>query len=90
MGTPTPQELETALREAARMREQGVDEHYLAKAILNLHYRCGLLEKVLHAAENYLQSGMAEGEHTRLVKAIEQARAADDLGTHREHQTLGL
>ncbi len=43
-----------------------------------------------HAAENYLQSGMAEREHTQLVRAIEKARAVDDLGAHRERPALGL
>ncbi len=90
MGTPTEEELDEALKEAQRMREQGEDPHHVAKALLNLDYRNGFLINVLHAAENYLNSGMAEREHTQLVKAIEKARAADDLGAHRERPALGL
>ncbi len=90
MGKPTEEELEAALKEAQRMREQGEDPHHVAKALLNLDYRNGFLKSVLSAAENYLNSGMAEREHTQLIKAIEKARAADDLGAHRERPALGL
>lgn len=90
MGKPTSQELEEALQEAKRMREQGDDPHHVAKALLNMNYQRGFLDEVLHAAENYLQSGMAEREHTLLVKAIEKAREVDDQGAHRERPALGL
>jgi predicted transcriptional regulator len=90
MGKPTKQELEQALNEAQRMREQGQDPHHLAKALLNLNYQSGFLVKVLQAAENYLNSGMAEAEHTQLVKAIETARAVDALSAQAERPALGL
>ena len=90
MGKPTAEELDEAIKEAQRMREQGADPHYVAKALLNLNYQNGFLVGVLHAAESYLQSGMAEREHAQLVKAIEKARAVDDLGAHRERPALGL
>jgi len=90
MGKPTEEELEDALKEAQRMREQGEDPHCVAKALLNMNYQSGFLSDVLKAAENYLQSGMAEREHTLLIKAIEKARGVDDLGAHRERPTLGL
>jgi hypothetical protein len=90
MGKPTQRELDEALQEAKRMREQGEDMHHLAKTLLNLNYQNDFLLKVLRAAENYLQSGMAETEHMQLVKAIEKARTVDDLGAHRERPALGL
>jgi hypothetical protein len=90
MGKPTEEELGEALKEAQRMREQGEDPHHVAKALLNLNYQSGILIGVLHAAENYLQSGMAEREHTELVIALDKAREADDLGAHRERPALGL
>ena len=90
MGKPTGKEFAQALQEAQRMREQGEDSHYLAKTLLNLNYQKDFLLKVLYAAENYLQSGLAETQHTQLVKAIEKARAVDDLGAHRERPALGL
>jgi hypothetical protein len=90
MGKPTEEELGEALKEAQRMREQGEDPHHVAKALLNLNYQSSFLSGVLQAAESYLQSGMAEREHTQLVKAIEKAREVDDLGAHRERPALGL
>jgi hypothetical protein len=90
MGKPTKEELADALKEAQRMREQGEDPHHIAKALLNINYQSSFLGEVLRAAENYLQSGMAEREHTLLVKAIEKARAVDDLGAHRSRPSLGL
>ena len=90
MGKPTEEELGAALKEAQRMREQGEDPHHVAKALLNLNYQSSFLRGVLQAAENYLNSGMAEREHTLLVSAIEKAREVDDLGGHRERPALGL
>ena len=90
MGKPTAEELSHALQEAQRMREQGEDPHHVAKALLNLNYQTDFLLGVLTAAEAYLKSGLAETEHTRLIKAIENARAVDDLGAHRERPSLGL
>ena len=90
MGKPTKEELETALQEARRMREEGEDTHHVAKALLNIHYRNDYLQNVLRAVEDYLHSGLAETEHTRLLKAIEKAREADDLSSHRERPSLGL
>ena len=76
MGKPTPEEMETALTEAARMREQDEDDFYLGKSLLNLNYRMGFLEDVLAKADLYLHSGEGALEHADLVKAIERAREA--------------
>jgi hypothetical protein len=90
MAKPTEQELAAALEEAQRMREGGEDPHCVAKALLNLHYQSGFLISVLHAAEKYLQSGLAEREHAELIRAIDKFRAVDDIDAHRERSTLGL
>jgi hypothetical protein len=90
MGKPTEEEFAAALKEAQRMREQGEDPHHVAKALLNMNYQSSFLRGVLQAAENYLNSGMAEREHTLLLRAIEKAREVDDLGGHRERPALGL
>ena len=71
MGVPSKEELDTALKEAIRMREQGDDPHHLAKAFLNHNYRIEVLEKVLHAAELYMHSGQGGQEHSQLVRAID-------------------
>ncbi|MDT8404246.1 hypothetical protein [Sulfuriflexus sp.] len=73
MGKPTAAELQEALETAAQMREQDNDPHYVAKALLNLNYRMGYMEKVLHAAQLYLR-GLGEHEHAALQKAIDAAR----------------
>jgi hypothetical protein len=90
MGTPTEEELETALAAARRLRGTGDDPQFIAKALLNCHYQMTFLLDVLHAAEGYLRSGLAEHEHTRLQIAIDKAREIDDRGSHREQGTLGL
>lgn len=90
MGKPTEEEFAQALAEAKRMREQAEDTHYVARALLNLNYRNESLVRVLHAAEAYLRSGMAETEHTQLIRAIEQARAVDERCGHKEPAALGL
>jgi len=76
MGKPTPEELETALAEAARMREQGEDPVLLGKCLLNLNYRIRYLENVMRKANIYLHSGEGAVEHAELVTAIEQAETA--------------
>ncbi len=90
MGKPTDQELETALSEAKRLRESGQDAHFLGKSLLNCHYQNQFLLEVLHAADHYLRSGMAEAEHTRLLRAIDKAHQADNRSAHREQSTIGL
>ena len=76
MSKPTPEEMQTALTEAARLREQRKDDFYLGKALLNLNYRLGFLEDVLDKADLYLHSGEGAFEHSELVKSIERAREA--------------
>ena len=76
MGKPTAEEMEIALSEAARLREQGEDDHYLGKTLLNLNYRMGFLGDVLAKADLYLHSGEGALEHSELVKPIARAREA--------------
>lgn len=90
MAKPTEQELAEALALAKRMREQGKDPHFLAKSLLSHHYRLGYLEDVLRAVERYLHSGMAEEEHRRLLKTLEQARRAEARTANQSSNELGL
>ena len=76
MGKPTADELQQALDEAVRMRENDEDPQFIAKSLLNLQYRMGFLEKVMHAAELYLR-GEGGREHTLLLRAIEKAKQED-------------
>ena len=90
MGVPTKEELETALQEAARMREQGEDPHHIAKVLLNHNHRIDVLEKVLHAAELYLHSGHSAHEHAELLKAIKTAKHASSNTTDHDALDYGL
>jgi len=90
MGKPSEEELKKALAEASRMREQGDDPHFVAKALLNLHYRSKYLEKVLHAAEHYLHSGQAVHEHSLLVKAIDEYRAIEKRTAGEDDENFSL
>ena len=77
MGKPSKQELEIALDAAKRLRETGQDKYLMGKALLNLYYRMTYLERVMEVADHYLHSGLAEQEHTKLVRAIEAAKRAE-------------
>ncbi len=90
MGMPSKEELEQALAEAARMREQGDDPYHLAKALLNLNYQNEQLKHVLAAVELYFNSGMAVTEHQKLKKAIVTARNAIDRSGGIERESFGL
>jgi hypothetical protein len=76
MAMPTEDELKTALAEAGRMREQGEDTNYVAKALLNLNYQNEQLKEVLKIADKFLRTGMNVMDHQKLKKAIDNARRA--------------
>lgn len=90
MSKPTDEELKTALRRAMIMKENGQDPDYLAKSLLNHHYRIPYLLDVLFAADRYLNHGMADHEHTKLLSLIEKAKTAEDLTAKIEHYDFGL
>lgn len=90
MGMPSKEELEHALAEAVRMREQGDDPHHLAKVLLNLNYQNEQLKHVLASVELFLNSGMAVTEHQKLKKSIANARNAIDRTGGIEHESFGL
>ena len=88
--TPTAEELQIAIAEAQRMREQGDDEFHLAKALLNLHYRQQHYDALRQAVEHYFRSGQAEREHTLLLKALEQVKQMEEHTAGGDHEDLGL
>ena len=81
-------------RAAETARELTTDESgagTLAGCFLYLHDRNQHLEDVYEQVENYLNSGMAEQEHARLVKVLDQAReAAHRQGGEDADEPLGL
>jgi len=90
MSKPSEQELNTALDQARKMRETGMDPAYLAKTLLSHHYRLGLMEEVFAALERYLHSGQAEEEHRHLLKAVEKVRQAEDRTAKVHPDKFGL
>jgi len=87
---PSKEELEHALAEAGRMREQDDDPHSIAKVLLNLNYQNEQLKHVLAAAELFLNSGMAVTEHQKLKRAITNARNAINRTGAIERESFGL
>lgn len=82
MGKPTIHELRQALDRAIQMRESGNDPDFLAKSLLNLHYRLLQAEKAVDAAKRYLHAGQSPTEHRDLLLAIQEAeKAGQDPGS---------
>lgn len=90
MSMPTKEELDIALEEAARMREQGEDPKFVAKALLNSNYQVVQLSHVLAAVELYFNSGMAVTEHQKLKKAVKTAKEAINRTGGIERESFGL
>ncbi len=87
---PTREQLTSAVAAAENLRAAGEDSLFLGKSLLYLQQRNEYLEAVLSAAERYIKFGQDEGEHRRLVKAIEEARAAEWEETGEVDEDLGL
>lgn len=77
MGRPTKEELAAALAEAARMREQGEDEYFVAKSLMNHDYRLKLYEQLYQSVEHYLRSGQSDTEHGKLMKILDKIRSEE-------------
>ena len=90
MSKPNPQELEHALEKAKHMREMEKDPDFIAKSLGYWLQHSTYLQQVLHAAEHYMNSGLGEREHTRLIQAINKAREIDERSAKQSHQDLGL
>ena len=75
MGKPTKEELEEALAEAGRMREQGEDPHHVAKCLLNHDYRLKQYEQLYELVGHYIRSGQGDVEHGKLMRMLEKIRS---------------
>lgn len=87
---PTPEHIRAAIQAAEAMRERGEDPDHLAATLLYLKRHCERLEEVFLHAERYMSFGQDEGEHTRLVRALEAARRAEAREAGSEEQEFGL
>ncbi|MCW8922729.1 MAG: hypothetical protein OQK69_03750 [Gammaproteobacteria bacterium] len=90
MPKPSDEEIESALHMAIQMREKEMDPFFLAKTLLSHNYRIGYLEKVLKAADRYVNMGMAEKERTDLILAIEKAKDSEFHTAQQERESFGL
>ena len=90
MSKPTEEELESALRMAAQMRDKKIDPFFIAKALLSHNYRIKYLEETLRSADRYINHGMSEQEHTRLIRTIEKAKDAESYTSIHERESFGL
>lgn len=89
MGKPTEAELHQAVTAAIKMRENGTDPDFVAKSLLNLHYRVQRLERVMTAARGYLHAGQSVSDHHRLLQAIHAAEEASASAEDHEIPLLG-
>lgn len=90
MPKPTEEELDAALKMAVQMREKNIDPFFVAKTLLSHNYRIQHLEQVLHAADRYVNMGMAERERTKLLRAIEKTKDAESHTAQQERESFGL
>jgi len=90
MSKPSDEELDTALKMAAQMRDKKVDPFFVAKSLLSHNYRIKNLEEVLKIADRYINLGMSERERSQLIKAIEKAKDAESYTAGRERDSFGL
>lgn len=90
MSKPSKLELDLALKTAVEMKEHDNDPDFLAKALLNHHYRLRYLEELLQIADRFMNHGMAEHEHMMLLRAIEKAKEAEYKTAGEDHEDFGL
>ena len=90
MPKPSEEELETALKMAAQMRDKKADPFFIAKALLSHNYRMKYLEELMQAADRYINHGMADQEKTRLLRTIEKVKDAESFTANRERDSFGL
>lgn len=76
MGKPSTHELREALDRAIAMRESGQDPHFVAKTLLNLHYRLLKAERAVAAARHYLHSGQSPDGRRELLSALQDSDLA--------------
>jgi len=87
---PNKEQFARALQVAEQLRDGNRDPDFVARALLYLQHRQHDLERVFHAAEHYLHSGLGEHEHTELVRAIEATRQSENRAIHIEPPEFGL
>ena len=90
MSKPTEEELETALKMAAQMRDNKEDPCFIAKSLLSHNYRIKYLEEIMRSADRYINHGMSEQERSHLIHTIEKAKDADSFTSGKRRDSFGL
>ena len=91
MAKPDASDFHQAFETAKELTADASGVGMLARCFLYLHDRNVHLEEVYEQIENYLNSGMAEREHARLVMALDHARDAQHRQGHEDSdEPLGL
>ena len=90
MSKPSNEELETALKMAANMRDKKIDPFFVAKTLLSHNYRMKYLEEIMQAADRYINRGMSEQEKTHLIRTIQKVKDAESFTSQGEAESFGL
>ncbi len=90
MGKPTEIELKTALIAAATMKEHDKDPFFIAKTLLNHHYRLKYYENLLKIADRYMNHGQAERERMALLSCIEKIKTMESRLENNDRGDFGL
>lgn len=90
MKKPDKAQLETALQEAEQMRVKDADPQHLAKTLLYLNERQELLDRLYHAADNYINHGGFPHQHAELASLVEQLKKLEIDDRHADDIGLGL
>ena len=90
MSKPSEEELETALKIAAQMRDKNMDPFFVAKSLLSHNYRIKYLEEIMKSADRYINHGMSEQERSHLIRTIEKAKDAESFTSGKSRNSFGL
>lgn len=90
MSKPSDIELKTSLVAAATMKEHDKDPFFIAKTLLNHHYRLKFYEDLLKAADLYMNHGQAEHERMKLLRCIEKVKDEELRISKEEVDEFGL
>jgi hypothetical protein len=90
MSKPSDEELATALKMAAQMRDKDIDPFFVAKSLLSHNYRMKYLEEVLQTADRYINQGMSEQEKTHLIRTIQKAKDEESFTSGHTVDSFGM
>lgn len=90
MSKPSDIELKTAIVACVTMKEHGKDPFFVAKSLLNHHYRLKHYETLFKAADRYINHGQAERAHMELARCIEKIKQVESYTGKLSNEDFGL